>query len=158
MQPGNWFFLPQRGYLSSLFLPRPKHLPPDADLRVIGFNFSPAGPFGASVGPLATAYQTVQIAPAFNWWGLGLIDSLQAPQGFQVQAWHLSVNGQRQLFNISSPSVIAGSGGPPGYPMFLPETELFLSGDSIRVQVKNLSTTASDNIWLAFWGGDVQEA
>lgn len=146
MQPGDWFYLPQRGSLSALYLPEDQHLPAEAALRAIGFSFP-------NVASLGTAYQTIQVKPAFNCWALVATDTLLGAQGFQVQIWHLSPGGQRQLFNTNLSSLtVAGSAANP---MFLRETELFLNGDSIRVQVKNLSTVAQDTIWLALWGGDV---
>jgi hypothetical protein len=147
MQPGDWYYLPQTGSLTPLYLPTAKQIPEDSDLRAIGFSF-------LNLTPLQTAYQNIQVTPAFNAWALVGIDSLAGVFGFQVQIWHLTRSGQRQLFNTSlvSPNIV----GTAADPLFLPETELFLAGDSIRVQVKNLSTTQNDNIWLALWGGDVQ--
>lgn len=147
MQPGDWFYLPQRGQLSALYLPDEIHLPPDADLRAIGFSFP-------DVAGLGTAYQVIQVKPAFNCWAIVATDTLAGAQGFQVQIWHLSPGGQRQLFNTNLSSLIVG--GHASNPMFLRETELFLNGDSIRVQVKNLDPANTDTIWVALWGGDVQ--
>lgn len=149
MQPGDWFYLPQYGPLSSLFLPEDKHIPEESLLRGITFQFP-------AVAPLATAYQSIQVTPAFNCWALAGIDSLMGALGFQVLLWHLTASGQRQFFTTSIASgLVLGNMDGLGSPLWLPETELFLAGDSIRCQVKNLSTTQSDNIWVALWGGDV---
>lgn len=151
MHPGDWYYLPQRKSLSALYLPTAKHIPPDSALRAISFQF-------LALAPLATAYKSIQVTPAFNAWALGMTHALVGGNpvpdfGFQVQLWHLTQGGQRQFYNTSivSPTV----GGTAARPFFLIETELFLAGDSIRLQVKNLSTTANDNIWVALWGGDV---
>ena len=139
-------FLPQRGILTPVYLPTAKHLPPDAMLRAYGCQF-------LAVAPLATQYQNLQVRPAFQAWALVGTDSLAGTFGFQVQIWHNGVSGQRQLFSISlSSQAVCGSAG---YPQFLTEPELFLENDSIRVQVKNLSRTDNDSIWIALWGGDV---
>jgi hypothetical protein len=151
MHPGDWYYLPQRKSLSALYLPTVKHIPEDSLLRVVGFSFP-------NLAPLATAYQSVQVTPAFNAWAIvhhhQLVGGNPTPDlGFQIQIWHLTTGGQRQFYN--TPVVSANIAGTAALPFFLTETELFLTGDSIRVQVNNLSTTAIDNIWLALWGGDV---
>lgn len=146
MQPGDMFYLPQRGSLTDLYLPEEKHLPPGADLRGIDFSFP-------AVVALGTAYQSIQVKPAFNCWAISAVDTLNSTFGFLMQIWHLSPGGQRQLFNTSLPSKLVA--GTRGDPMYLPETELFLEGDSIRVQVKNLDNTNPDTIWVSLWGGDV---
>jgi hypothetical protein len=139
-------YLPQRGTISDLYLPRPFHVPEDALLRAIGFNFT-------GVGPLQTAYQAVQVFPSFLAWALVGIDDQAGSIGFQVQFWHNTPSGQRQFF---ATSVLSGTVcGLASNPMYITEPELFASGDAIRCQVKNLSTTLNDDIYVALWGGDV---
>jgi hypothetical protein len=136
-------------------VPHAKHIPPHAQLRVRSCQF-------LAVAPLATAYQNIQVRPAFNAWALVATDSLGTSgfgpfgtpvSGFQLQIWHIGRKGQRQLFNTSvvSPAV-AGSAANP---FWLTDTELFLDGDSLRIQVKNLDSANSDSIWVALWGGEL---
>jgi len=139
-------FIPQRGVLTPIFLPGAKQLPPEAKLRAYGCQF-------LNVGPLATAYQNLQVIPSWQAWAIVGINLLGGTNGFQLQIWHVGKGGQRQLNSISLPSPLVC--GAAAKPQWLLEPELFLANDSIRIQVKNLSSTQNDSIWIALWGGDV---
>jgi len=138
-------FLPNRKLMTEMFLPYLDHIPSDADLRWIGFVFP-------SVGTLATVEQTVQIEPAFL--ALTVMGYSTDPAGFNVKFWHNTTGGSRELSNkaIGFPASL----GKAIHPSYIKEPYLMLRGDSLRCQVKSLSTSATpSNIWIAFHGGDV---
>jgi hypothetical protein len=136
-------YFPNRKSLSSLYFPDEKHIPPDAQVRAIGFQF-------LNIAPLATGYRSIQVTPAFLAWCLLGVDTLGA---FGLQLWHYTPSAQRQLFSTTVNSNVGA--GSAQLPLPLMEPELFSNGDSIRCQIKNLSTTTTDSIWVALWGGDV---
>ena len=138
-------FLPQRKTLTETFLPQLDQVPSDADLRWVGFSF-------LSVGTLATVEQTVQIEPAFLALSLVAFDTDAA--GFNLQMWHNTTGGSRMLFNKAI--ALGASVGRARHPTWIKEPYLMLRGDSVRCQVKSLSTSATPSqIWVAFVGGDV---
>ena len=92
MQPGDWFYLPQRGSLSDLCTCRMRSI----------FLLTPicarlASAFRRLLA-LGTAYQSIQVKPAFNCWAIVATDSLaKHASASRYRLWHLSPGGQRQV-------------------------------------------------------------
>jgi hypothetical protein len=120
-------WIPNRKALTPLYYPTWPRIPDNGLARLI------AGSFLAVVG----------------------YHSLAGAAGhFNLQIYHITPNGQRQLFSTGVDDAIAV--GTASHPATLLEPELFADNDAIRFQVKNYSTTDNNNIYVGLWGADVQ--
>ena len=141
-------WIPNRKALTPLYYPTWPQIPDNGLARLIAGSF-------LAVGPLQTKYASIQVHPAFLAWALVGYHSLAGAAGhFNLQIYHITPNGQRQLFSTGVDDAIAV--GTASHPATLLEPELFADNDSIWFQVKNYSTTANNDIYVGLWGADVQ--
>ena len=141
-------WIPTRKALTPIYYPSWPKIPDGALARLVGCAFQ-------NVQPLATAYANVQLHPAFLARAVVGYHSIAGATGhFNVQIYHITPSGQRQLFTTGVDDAIAV--GTASHPANLMEPELFANGDAIRFQVKNNSSTATNNISIGLWGMDIQ--
>ena len=141
-------WIPTRKLLTPLYYAEWPKIPDTGLVRLVACAF-PAVP------PLATKYASIQLHPAFLARAIVGYHSLTGASGhFNLQIFHITPSGQRQLFSTGVDDAIAV--GTAGHPANLIEPELFALNDSIRLQVKNYSTTNNNNIYVGVWGADVQ--
>jgi hypothetical protein len=143
-------WIPTRKLLTPLYYAEWPKIPDTGIARLVACAFP-------AVGPLETKYASIQLHPAF----LGRAIVGYSPEGeeagrihFNLQIFHITPSGQRQLFSTGVDDAIAV--GTAGHPANLIEPELFALNDSIRFQVKNCSATANNDIYVGVWGADVQ--
>lgn len=140
-------WLPNRKHLTPLFFPTGIEVPDDGIARWVGQGF-------LQVGPAKTAYANIQLRPAYLVTALLGISLSGNP--FAVQITHSWNNGQRYFFSSHVDNRIAL--GTAQHPMPVIPTQLLASGDSIRIEVKNLSTAAADSFWVSLFGCDIPDA
>jgi hypothetical protein len=140
-------WIPIRKHLTPLYYAEWPKIPDKAVARLIACAFQ-------NVAPLATAYASIQCHPAFLGRAIVGYHSLAgAPGHFNLQIFHITQSGQRQLFTTGVDNDLAA--GTASHPANLTEPELFANNDSIRFQVKNGSATTANSIWVGIWGCDV---
>ena len=141
-------WIPNRKALTPLYYPTWPRIPDSGLARLIAGSF-------LAVGPLQTKYASIQVHPAFLAWAVVGYHSLAGAAGhFNLQIYHITPNGQRQLFSTGVDDTLGV--GTASHPATLLEPELFANNDAIRFQVKNASSTDTNNIYVGLWGADVQ--
>ncbi len=157
----------QRGTINRLFVPREIEVPSDAKLRCLVFDgtaqwIKP----GAGIGPLATVEQTITLESDFVLWGVTVFDSDNAGARMQIIHTIGDTGAQRSFFRThvrignSGGSPIGCFGGTAQNPFLLTETYFLRRGDSLMVEVKNLSKAVAPNqaqVQVCLWGADLAE-
>jgi len=135
-------FFPQRKLRNRHYLPKLLNLPQDLDFQAIGFGWGLFGP-APGLAALDTQNQTVQImVPTFLWGMAGVSNDNTGPGnsnlGFNLNIFHTHNGSQYRFFNrdVFNAEVL----GKLGNPAILRQPHLFLPGDSIECQVKNLGS------------------
>ena len=146
LSPISPYLFGQRKLLNIYFLPKLRDLP-QSDLlfykTVFDFGFTP-GTNGLSA--LGTENVVIQIQqPTLIYAVQGVSDEPAVPQlGFLFQLFHTHEGKQRRWFNRHVANTeFCGTGKRP---MILRTPYLFLQGDSIECEVKNLAQPAAPNV------------
>lgn len=132
-------WLPQRGAITSLYLPVAE-LPP-GETEAVAFNFA--------VGALATGSQNYGFHRPFLLYAITAHDDHAA--GFMLQIWHQLEKSQRRLFarHVNG----AAAAGTGALPLMLPYPYLLDTGDTVTIEAKNLDRSgAISNIQVALFG------
>jgi hypothetical protein len=140
-------YLPHRKTLTPAYLPKASHLPP-GDLRMLAFDI-----------PAVNARQTVEksktLEHRFLCWAICATDSDAA--GFRVQIYHLHDGKQTSFFSRHMVNTdVTASFATAARPTILPVPKVFEQGDTLTVEVRNLSTADGGNIQVVLWGADIQ--
>lgn len=158
------YLFPQRGVRNWKYLPLNRDLPQaQMEFTVLKFMWG----FGSSTPGLAsleTQNLVVQLRKSTWIWAMnGVSNDNTGPSGsnlgFQFQLYHTHNGVQsrwanRPLFNLEA----LGSGQRP---KILTQPHLFLAGDSVEVEVKNLGKPVAPNVTsisVALFGGEYEGA
>lgn len=138
------FFLPNRKTLTRHYLPRPDHLP-DGLLRMLAFDIP-------AVNALQTLEKSRTIEQRFLCWAIAATDTDAAD--FRVQIYHLHEGKQSSLYvRHMVRNDVVGTGS---LPTILTVPKIFEQGDTVTVEVRNLSANNGANIQVVLWGADLQ--
>lgn len=136
-------FFPQRKLRAKDYLPRLVDLPADLKPYFMGAGWGLYGPY-PGLAALDTQNQILQVKyPSFLWAITGVTNDTTGAggtsQGFNFNVYHTH-NGNQYRF--ANRHVFNGEmlGGAIGRPLILRKPHLFLPGDSVEIEVKNLGT------------------
>src|SRR5581483_3583937 len=135
------YLFPQYKLRNKRYLAKMRDLPAlggEFRILVFDFGFSLGNP---GLGPLETGNLSIALTRPFLCYGIaGVSNDNSIPyKGFLLQVFHQHNNAQQQWFSKhAADGEICGSGQKPH---FLHVPHLFLPGDSVQVEVKNLNST-----------------
>lgn len=150
----------QRKLLNILQLPKLRDLPQNGmNLKSIVFDFGFC-PGSTSLAPLGTGLINYQIERPYLMWGITAFsnDLTNPAVGFNFNLYHTRDNAQRFLFNKDlNNAAVSGSGKNP---LLLRSPYMFLKGDQVSCECKNLSSNtanpagANASAQIVVWGAE----
>lgn len=145
------FLFAQRQLRNILYLPKLRDLPQGLDLKAMVYDFGFTAGSGAGLAALETQEKSLVVERPILVWGLNGFSTDAA--GFLLQCFHNHEGAQRQFFNKHVSNVaMCGSNTRPHV---FRRPYMFLRGDSIEIEIKNLSQAASAaKIQVVLYGGE----
>lgn len=136
-------WMSNRKVLTPQYLPDEVELPP-GDLKMLVYDFA-----------LLAARQTLErsktMEERFLCWGITANDTDAA--GFRLQIFH--VHGSEQHTLLLRHMLAQDITGTGSLPFVLKRTRVFERGDTVSIEVRNLSAVANATIQVVLWGAYV---